>query len=132
MNAVMSLEMIAVGNWYNFDVFVKCPVWVFFCLMFISTQAYIAMGIFFSTIISDKNQAFTVNFCVILCSMVMNIVLSEPTIIKKVFYNIDQPLWVYLTTKLFYLVPCFQFGKIFADITNIVCFHFDPENLNWV
>jgi len=39
---------------------------------------------------------------------------------------------VYLTTKLFYLNPCFQFGKIFADITNIVCFHFDPENLNWV
>jgi len=107
MNAIMTLEMIAIGRWFQFDVFVKTPVWVFFFLMFNTTQAYISIAIFFSTIVTEKSQAFTVNFCVILCSMVMNIVLSEPTIIKKVFFNLDMPFWVYLATTCFYFNPCF-------------------------
>jgi len=107
MNAIMTLEMIAIGRWFQFDVFVKTPVWVFFFLMFNTTQAYISIAIFFSTIVTEKSQAFTVNFCVILCSMVMNIVLSEPTIIKKVLFNLDMPFWVYLATTCFYFNPCF-------------------------
>jgi hypothetical protein len=51
----MTLEMIAIGRWYGFDVFVKTPVWVFFFLMFNATQAYIAIAVFFSTIVSEKS-----------------------------------------------------------------------------
>lgn len=64
--------------------------------------------------------------------MVANIILCEPTTIKKVFFNLDMPTWVYVTTKFFYFNPCFQFGKLFGDITNILCTSFDPLNMNWV
>lgn len=43
-----------------------------------------------------------------------------------------MPPWVSIVTGIFYLFPSFQFGKLFMDITNVTCFHFDPENLNWV
>lgn len=55
LNAVMTLETIVVGRWFGFDVFTKTPVWVFFSLMFNSTQAYIAIAIFFSTIVTEKS-----------------------------------------------------------------------------
>jgi hypothetical protein len=65
-------------------------------------------------------------------SMVTNMILSEPTAMKKVFFNLDNPMWISIATNLFYFNPCFQFGKIFGDITNIVCSRFDPQSLNWV
>lgn len=132
MNAIMAVEMIIVGKYYNFEVFTKTPGWVFFFLFFITTEVYIILAIFFSTLISTKEQAFTGNFIVILCSLVCNIILSEPTLIKKVFFNQDMPPWVSWATRSFYLLPCFQFGKMFSDITSVVCFSFDPENMNWV
>jgi len=39
--------------------------------------------------------------------MVMNIVMSEPTVLKKVFFNLDQPVWVNRMIQVFYLMPCF-------------------------
>lgn len=52
---------------------------------------------------------------------------------KKIVYNIDnQPLWITLACQLFYLNPCFPFGKIFADFTNVTNAQFDPFNFNWV
>ena len=132
MNIFMSLEMVAIGKWNNFDVFVKTPWWVNFALLFLTTTSYIWLAFLFSTISSTKSQAFTVNFCVILASMVQNIVLSEPTIMKKVFFNLDQPDWVNYVTSLFYIFPSFTFGKMFADISSVTCFRFDAENISWV
>ena len=58
--------------------------------------------------------------------------MSEPTVLKKVFFNVDNPRWVNFIANMFYINPCFQFGKIFADINNIVTAHFDVMSLNWV
>ena len=106
--------------------FTRTPFWVFFILFFLTAEAYISMAFFFSTIVENRSQAFTVNFSVILMSMVTNMILSEPTAMKKVFFNLDNPVWISIATNLFYFNPCFQFGKIFGDITNIVCSRFDP------
>ena len=90
LNAFMAIEMIFLGKyWYQFDVFTRSPAWVFFGLIYVTNTAYTSMAFFFSTVINTKTQAFTITFCVILCSMVMNIILSEPTILKKVFFNED-------------------------------------------
>merc|ERR1712023_392922 len=62
----------------------------------------------------------------------MNMVLSEPTVLKKVFFNLDMPIWVSLISKVFYINPCFQFGKIFGDINNVVTARFDPQSFNWI
>ena len=132
MNALMALELIAIGKTYDFDVFRKTPWYIFFMVIFMTSTAYLAMACFFCTLAFNKNQAFTINFCVILMSMVMNIVLSEPSVIKKVFFNLDMPPWVNIANRVFYFLPCFQFGKLFSDITSVTCFHFDVENLNWV
>lgn len=77
-------------------------------------------------------MAFSVNFSVILTSFVECMVLSEPMMMKKVFFNLDTPLYMQRITKLFYLNPCFQVAKMFADITNTVSAHFDSESFNWI
>lgn len=59
-------------------------------------------------------------------------VLSEPTVLKKVFFNLDMPVWVSMISKIFYINPCFMFGKIFGDINNVVTARFDPQSFNWI
>ena len=132
INIVMSLEMIWIGKLNGFDVFVKSPWWVIFGLLFLIISAFMSLAFLLSTLVNTKTQAFTINFCVVLASMVLNIVLSEPTIIKKVFYNLDQPDWVMQMTKVFYLFPSFMFGKMFSDITYVTSFRFDAENVMWI
>lgn len=133
MNCAMSIEMILVGRYYYmFACFVKAPFYVWFLILMMTSTAYLLIAFYFVTIIQNKTQAFTVNFGVVLCSMVANIILCEPTTIKKVFFNLDMPVWVSMSTNFFYLNPCFQFGKLFGDITNLLCAHFDPLNMNWV
>lgn len=132
VNAIMTAEMIVAGKWYGFPVFVKTPAYVYFIVNFMVSLGYLTMGMMLSTLASNMNQAFTITFCVILLSMVMNILFAEPTVIKKVFFNLDVPDWVNIVNKLFYLVPGFQFSKLFMDITTITCYHFDSEHVTWV
>ena len=63
--------------------------------------------------------------------MIINMVLSEPTTLKKIFFNENNIGWVEKIAYLFYLVPCFNFGKMFGDITNVVCAKFDTMTLSW-
>jgi hypothetical protein len=63
--------------------------------------------------------------------MIINMVLSEPTTLKKIFFNENNVGWVEKVNILFYLIPCFSFGKMFGDITNIVCSRFDTTSLSW-
>ena len=87
LNVYISSLMIVVARWNEFDVFTKTPFLVWFTLFYIVSNAYLAMACFLSTIADSKSQAFTVNFSMILCSMLINMILSEPTILKKIFFN---------------------------------------------
>ena len=107
MNLLITTEMIIIGNIAGFNCFTRTPVEINFFLYFITTQAYIIMSFFFSTIVTTRSQAFTVNFSVVLTSMVMNMALSEPTVLKKVFFNLDMPNWVRIISYIFYFNPCF-------------------------
>jgi hypothetical protein len=107
LNIYESGLMILVGNYYGFDVFTKTPAYIFFGLYFLITSAYIAMACFFATLMTSRSQAFAVNFSLILCSMLINMILSEPTILKKIFFNTEKKLWMYIATNSFYLIPCF-------------------------
>jgi hypothetical protein len=89
LNVYMSALMIFVGHLYGFEIFTKTPAWVWFFLFFQVSTAYLSMACFCVTIAESRSQAFTVNFTMILCSMLINMILSEPTVIKKVFFNID-------------------------------------------
>lgn len=54
MNTIMTGEMVLVGKWYAFDVFAKTPGWIFFVTLFMTSQTYITMAIFFSTLARTK------------------------------------------------------------------------------
>ena len=107
LNVYMAGLMIMVGRTYEFDIFTKTPSWVFFFLFFLVSTAYLSMACFCVTIAETRSQAFSVNFTMILCSMLINMILSEPTVIKKVFFNTALTPMMYFLTQLFYFVPCF-------------------------
>lgn len=124
-------EMVVVGRLFKFDVFVLSPPWVLFCLLFITCLAFISMACFLSVILHTRSQAFAANFAIIMQSLVVCFCLSEPTLMKKIIYNLDTPLWVKAVINIFYLNPCFTFGKMFSDITNVTNATFDAKAMMW-
>lgn len=132
LNVAMSLFTIYLGNAAGFDIFTRAPYWIWFLIFFMTTNAYIVMCFFFTTIIQNRSQAFTINFSIILLSMVTNMIMSEPTIMKKVFFNLDNIQWIEAVTNIFYLNPCFAFGKLFGDIASVVSPRFDVSTMGWV
>ena len=131
LNLIMTCSVIGFGNFYGYEVFTNTPPSIWFWIIFNTCNAYLSLCFFLNTIITNRTQAFTVNFAVILCSMIINMVLSEPTTLKKIFFNENNVSWVEKVTFLFYLIPCFNFGKMFGDVTSIVCAKFDTQSLSW-
>jgi hypothetical protein len=127
LNLVMSLEMCLIGKYqYGFSVFLRSPMPVLYLLMVLTTQTYVVLACFFSTLITSKTQAFSVNFSLVIVSMMTNIIVSEPSTLKKIFFNLDNSTSFRLGCVLFYFNPCFQFAKMFADVTSVACAFFNP------
>lgn len=55
MNLLITTEMIVIGNIAGFNCFTRTPVEINFMLYFITTQAYIIMSFFFSTIVTTRS-----------------------------------------------------------------------------
>ena len=87
LNVYMSAIMVLVGRYHGFDAFTRTPAWVFFLLFYMISTAYISLACFCVTIASSKSQAFSINFMIILGSMLVNIILSEVSVLKKIFFN---------------------------------------------
>lgn len=112
--------MVIVGKFiFKFKVFVMSPWWVLFSLMWVTSESFIAIACFLSIILSTRSAAFAANFAIIMHSLIVCFCLSEPTLMKKIVYNLDTPLWVQYSIYMFYLNPCFVFGKMFSDVTNV-------------
>lgn len=90
-NIYMSTLMILVGRAFGFTIFTNAPFWVWFILYFEVSTAYLTIAFFAVTIAETKAHGFTVNFTMILGSMLINMVLSDPQALRKLFFNLDQP-----------------------------------------
>lgn len=130
-SALLCAEMVVVGRLFKFDVFLLSPPWVLFGLLFVTCEAFISLACFLSIVLSTRSQAFAANFAIIMQSLIICFCLSEPTLMKKIIYNLDTPMWVNLVINIFYLNPCFTFGKMFSDITNVTNATFDAKAMMW-
>jgi len=125
-------EMVVIGHLLGFECFIMSPTWVLFGLLFATCEAFIGMACFLSIILYSRSQAFAANFAIIMSSLVICFCLSEPTLMRKVIFNLDTPFWVNLVVKFFYLNPCFIFGKMFSDVTNVTNSQFDAKAMMWI
>jgi hypothetical protein len=132
VSVFLCAEMVLVGNLAQFEVFVMSPPWVLFMILFASCEAFIGLACFLSIILYSRSQAFAANFAIIMSSLVICFCLSEPTLMRKVIFNLDTPMWVNFCVQFFYLNPCFTFGKMFSDITNVTNAQFDAKAMMWV
>mmetsp|Transcript_24224 Transcript_24224/g.37329 ORF Transcript_24224/g.37329 Transcript_24224/m.37329 type:complete len:324 (+) Transcript_24224:489-1460(+) len=92
ISMVIAAEMICIGRyWYGFEVFTRTPMPILFYLIVLTSMSYISMACFFSTLTNTRAQAFSINFSIVLCSLITNVIISDPSMLKKVFFNLDNP-----------------------------------------
>ena len=108
ISCFISYEMILIGRYYyQFEVFTRTPMPIMFYLIAITSMSYISMACFFATLTTSRTQAFSINFSLVLCSMITDVIISDPSMLKKVFFNLDNPPLFKAIGYLFYLNPCF-------------------------
>lgn len=108
LNLLTNLEMMVIGTYYfKFSAFVRSPMPVMYAILVATTQSYIVMACMLSTVTNNRTQAFSINFSLVLVSMVTNIIISEPSTLKKIFFNLDNSPYFNIVGSLFYLNPCF-------------------------
>lgn len=89
------------------------------------------LGFFLSTIIKTTKSAYTVSYAFILVGLVMEIFLSNYTIIYFLYSN-KVPWWVDIIKFVFALYPPFNFSLAYSDITNKSASYFDNYKFKWV
>mmetsp|Transcript_16469 Transcript_16469/g.27961 ORF Transcript_16469/g.27961 Transcript_16469/m.27961 type:complete len:280 (+) Transcript_16469:980-1819(+) len=132
LNVLVNSEFCLLATYYyKFSVFVRSPLPVNLLMMILVTQAYVMMACFFTTVTNSRTTAFSINFSLVLVSLVINIIISEPSTLKKIFYNKDSTMVFKTFTWIFHLNPCFHFAKMFQDITNVACSSLNPKTVGW-
>jgi len=57
------------------------------------------------------------------------VILHNPLTIYFMFFNQAASEWVKTTTKIFFLIPAFNFALLYGQISRITCNHFDGGSL---
>lgn len=131
INFYLAAGAVFFGRLEGFPVFERTPAWLWVLILFFTGTAYANLGFFLVTIVRTRLQGFIVNLAVILSSLITNMVLAEPTVLKKIFFNTDNIAWIEYVSNCIYLWPCFQLGKMFGDIAAIVAPTFNLRTLHW-
>lgn len=78
INTIVSTEIILLGKLAGFHCFIRAPFIINFMLYFLTTQTYIFIAFFLTSIVNSRSQAFTISFSIVLISMVMQILIAQP------------------------------------------------------
>lgn len=89
------------------------------------------LAFFLCTILKSQKSAYTVSYGFILIGLVMEIFLSNYSIIYYL-YSTDLPGWVGIIKFIFELYPPFNFSKAYSDIANKAASHFDNFEWRWI
>ena len=129
----ISCLMYGFGCLFGFSVFINTPFYMIFLLIFSTSILELTFAFFLLTVISYQHTAYTLSYTFILVSVITTMALMDAAVIYKLFFNLDMPDWSeYFRLAFEFLVPCFHFTKLYADITRVTCFHLSFEGMIWL
>lgn len=96
--------------------------------MFTLTMQFLAY--FLSTILRSMKSAYTVTYAFILIGLVIEVFLSNYTIILYL-HSTDLPLWVNIIKFVLDFYPPYNFSKSFSDISVKSASQFDNLEFRW-
>lgn len=94
INCYLACGAVFFGRLEGFPIFVRTPAWLWVLILFFTGTAYANLCFFLVTMVQTRLQGFIVNLAVILSSLITNMVLAEPTVLKKIFFNTDNIAWI--------------------------------------
>ena len=131
LSILVSIILLGIGNYLKFKFFTKTPTIICFMLFFSFTLSMQVLAFFISTIVKSLKSAYTASYSVILIGLIMQSIFSNPALFK-VLYTKIIPKWAHNVIWLFEFYPPFNFSKIYHDICDQSCSHFDNYEWKWV
>lgn len=93
----------------NFEMFVRTPFLYMFAFFFIHSFSFVVIGFLFTTIISTKQQSYTISFTLIFGSFIFGLVFHHSPTLFTLFYADNVSHLAIIVRELFYFLPPFNF-----------------------
>ena len=126
-----SNSLIVSGLLCQFDFFLHTPYLILLMLFGLFTLAMIALAFMMATLLTTTKAAYTTSYAFILLGLVLQLFLSDVTILY-LFYARGVPTWVVVVRYLLMLYPPFNFSKAFGDIARKSSAHYSSWEHLWV
>lgn len=81
---------------------------------------------------SNEVVGNVISYFVILLSVLMLLIMTNPLTIYFLFFNMTSKSWVVLIRNFFLKIPSFNFALLFGQVSRITCTHFDGATLTQV
>lgn len=128
---IVSLSLIASGSLLGFKVFTQAPFLVHLVLFFSFTFAMELFAFFVYTLVPTVKMANTVGYAILLLGIVMQLFLSNPTILQYLYDTTNAAIYkVVIGVFLFY--PAFSFTVIYTDVMMLAGDTFSYSEGRWV
>ena len=128
-SAIPAIIFPIVGSWIGLGVFINSPYYLTFSLFFLSSYWMAMIGFIWVTFVADEKSGQVTSYAVILLSVLMLIIISNPLTIYFIFFNSSSKEWVKWVTQIFLSIPSFDFALIYGIVARITCNHFDGETV---
>jgi len=119
------------GYIFRFDFFSRSPFFLIFLVFFCFSMSMQFLMFWLCTLISSSKYANTLSYGFLLFAIVIQLFLSNRTILLLLFSDAAAS-WVKALTKILTLYPPFNFSKIIGDISSVASNHFDATQLRWI
>ena len=115
-SVLISIILILSGMACQFSTFLHTPFLILFLTFFLFSFSMQFLVYLIYTLVPTTHLAYSVGYGILLLGLVIEIILSNITIVYYL-YIIDSPTWVVWFRSILLLYPPFNFSKIMADIS---------------
>ena len=101
-------------------------------MFFFFAEAMLLFAFFVGTLVNTQRVAYTASYAFVLLAVLLEIILSNITLVYFLFFNKRSSLWISFIKVLFYLYPPFAYSILYGVISRVASTHYDDESLRWV
>ena len=130
-SAGITLSLQLSGYIFQFDFFLRTPFLLTFVTFFFFAMAMQMLMFWLCTMVSSIKYANTLSYGFLLFAIVIQLFLSNRTIILFLFQD-NAADWITWVTRFLVLYPPFNFSKVMGDFSHIASNHYNNNEGRWI
>ena len=96
-------------------------------MFFFFAEAMLLFAFFIGTLVNTQRVAYTASYAFVLLAVLLEIILSNITLVYFLFFNKRSSLWISFIKAICYLYPPFAYSILYGVSSRVAATHYDDE-----